>query len=322
MVGLSPSYTIGQGFEWPRQSSGCLADELKGANILRDLLSSHFRNCRSFLIRTYDEYFPSLETDCLVPSDTVNLIVCIIAEAGLEPRSITIRCKDNGNGRLDTRRLPISLCKTPRFVEAWSQIEELRLEYRITSDQLDWVTVLISSAPRLRNLLLFFDSGDISSLRRLSVLQGLDKLKELQLKQLSTTVDHINSILLRNRDSLHLLSLYFVHLDGKEKWSTVFKNMENQFPNLQNLDLFWLRQGDARNRVVFSQFLQYPRVPGSEIRGSGDRIKYERRRIGSMEDAVTLRHWGITGKKVTGVKYNGKEINHVLSALVNTVETD
>ena len=318
----SPGGTIGQGFDWPRQSSGCLAKKLEGADILRKLLSRQLRNCRSFLIHSYDEYELRLESNCLVPSDAVSLILSIIAEAGLAPRSFTICSSRLANGRLDTLRLPISPCKTPRFIEAWSQIEEFELDYGVTSDQFDWVLLLISSAPRLRKLSLYFFEVDISVLQRLSVLHGLNKLEKLQLKYATTTLNDITSILLRNCDSLHSLSLQYVNLDGEGQWSTVFKNMENQFPHLQNLVLFWLKQGNDHGRVIFSQFLQYPVVPGLEVRGPQNRLKDDSRWIESMEDVVTLRYWGTTGKMVVGVEYHGKEIDHVLSALANTVETN
>lgn len=44
-----------------------------------------------------------------------------------------------GSGRLDTNGLHISRNYTPLFIAAWPQIEELRLDYAMASDQYDWV---------------------------------------------------------------------------------------------------------------------------------------------------------------------------------------
>ena len=314
----SPDGIIGQGFDWPRQLSGCLAGNLNGTDLLRDLLSRRLLNCRSFLIYSYDEYEPRHDTDRLVPSDAVGLILSIVAEADLALRSFTVQSSHHGNGRLDTPRLQMPLSQTPKFIKAWSQIEELVLDYAITSDQWDWVLHLISSVLKLRKLSLGFYEGDTSFMQRLSSLHELNRLEELRLGSASVTVDAITSLLLKNRDTLHSLSLQYIALDDEGKWSTVLENMKSQFPQLQNLVLFWLRQGTNNGRIIFSKLLKYPVIPGSEVRRP-DRLKYDSRRIESMEDPIRLRYWG-TRQMVVGVEYRGKETDQVLSALVDTVE--
>ena len=316
----SPDGIIGQGFEWPRHFSGCLAENRNGTDLLRDLLSQRLPNCKSFLIYSYDEYEPRHDTDRLVPSNAVGLILSIVPEADLALQAFTVQSSHHGNGRLDTPRLQIPLSQTPKFVKAWSQIEELVLDYAITTDQWDWVLHLISLAPKLRKLSLGFYEGDTSFMQRLSSLNELNRLKELSLGSARLTVDAITSLLLKNRDTLHSLSLQYTALDDEGKWSTVFENMKSQFPQLQNLVLFWLKQGTNNSRVIFSKLLKYPVIPGSEVRGANDRLKYDSRRIESMQDPIRLRYWGI-GKMVVGVEYHGRETDQVLSALVDTVET-
>ena len=317
----SPDGIIGKGFDWPRHISGCLAESLTGTDLLRDLLSQRLLNCRSFLIYSYDEYEPRHDTDRLVPSDAVGLILSIVAEADLALQSFTVQSGHHGNGRLDTPRLQMPLSQTPKFVKAWSQIEELVLDYAITSDQWDWVLHLISSVLKLRKLSLGFYEGDTSFMQRLSSLHELNRLEELRLGSARVTVDAITSLLLKNRDTLHSLSLQYTALDDEGKWSTVLENMKSQFPQLQNLVLFWLKQGTNNGRIIFSKLLKYPVIPGSEVRGPNDRLKYDSRRIGSMEDPIRLRYWGIR-QMVVGVEYHGKETDQVLSALVDTVETN
>ncbi len=317
----SPDRIIGQGFDWPRHFSGCLAGNLNGTDLLRDLLSQRLLNCRSFLIYSYDEYEPRHDTDRLVSSDAVGLILSIVAEAGLALRSFTVQSSHHGNGRLDTPRLRMPLSQTPKFVKAWSQIEELVLDYAITSDQWNWVLHLISSVLKLRKLSLGFYEGDTSFMQRLSSLHKLNRLEELRLGSARVTVDAITSLLLKSRDTLHLLSLQCTALDDEGKWSTVLENMKSQFPQLQNLVLFWLKQRTNNGRIIFSKLLKYPVIPGSEVRGPNDRLKYDSRRIESMEDPIRLRYWGID-QMVVGVEYHGKETDQVLSALVDTVETN
>nr|AUW30731.1 hypothetical protein [Cladonia uncialis subsp. uncialis] len=312
---------IGQGFDWPRHSSGCLAGNLHGTDLLRDLLSQRLLNCRSFLIYSYDEYEPRHDTDRLVPSDAVGLILSIVAEADLALQSFTVQSSHHGNGRLDTPRLQMPLSQTLEFVKAWSQIEELVLDYAITPDQWNWVLHLISSVLKLRKLSLGFYEGDTSFMQRLSSLHELNRLEELGLGSARVTVDAITPLLLKNRDTLHSLSLQYTALDDEGKWSTVLENMKGQFPQLQNLVLFWLKQGTNNSRIIFSKLLKYPALPGSEVRGPNDRLKYDSRRIESMGDPIRLRYWGI-GQMVVGVEYHGKETDQVLSALVDTVETN
>lgn len=317
----SPDGIIGQGFDWPRHSSGCLAENLNGADLLRDLLSQRLLNCRSFLIYSYDEYEPRHDTDRLVPSDAVGLILSIVAEADLALQSFTVQSRHHGHGRLDTPRLQMPLSQTPKFIKAWSQIEELVLDYAITPDQWSWVLHLISLVLKLRKLSLGFYEGDTSFMQRLSSLHELNRLEELRLGSARVTVDAITPLLLKNHDTLHSLSLQYTALDDEGKWSTVLENMKSQFPHLQNLVLFWLKQGTNNSRIIFSKLLKYPVLPGSEVQGPNDRLKYDSRRIESMGDPIRLRYWGI-GQMVVGVEYHGRETDQVLSALVDTVETN
>ena len=317
----SPDGIIGEGFDWPRHSSGCLAGNLNGTDLLRDLLSQRLLNCRSFLIYSYDEYEPRHDTDRLVPGDAVGLILSILAEADLALQSFTVQSRHHGNGRLDTPRLQMPLSQTPKFIKAWSQIEELVLDYAITPDQWSWVLHLISLVLKLRKLSLGFYEGDTSFMQRLSSLHELNRLEELRLGSARVTVDAITPLLLKNHDTLHSLSLQYTALDDEGKWSTVLENMKSQFPHLQNLVLFWLKQGTNNSRIIFSKLLKYPVLPGSEVQGPNDRLKYDSRRIESMGDPIRLRYWGI-GQMVVGVEYHGRETDQVLSALVDTVETN
>lgn len=92
-----PDGILGQGFQWPRDSSGCLAEDLNGADLLQRLLSQQLLKCRSFFIYSYDEYGPRHDTNHIVPSDAVGLILSIIASAGLAVHSFTVQSNHHGN---------------------------------------------------------------------------------------------------------------------------------------------------------------------------------------------------------------------------------
>ena len=310
---------LGRGLDWRRHPSGCSANKPNSTNLLRDILSKKLLKCRSFYIHSYDEYQPPHETDCLIPSDAVGIILSIIAKAGLVLRAFTIQSSHNGNGRLDTPRLQMPLSRTPDFVAAWSHIEELVLNYAMTFDQEIWVIHLIASAPRLRKLSLGFYEVGSSFATLLASLHKLNRLEELSLKSAHVTVENISTLLLNNCETLRSLTLRLVTVENDGTWATVLRNMKGQLPHLQNLLLFWLKQ-ETNGLVSFSKMTRYPVVPGCEESGGNRRQKYDRRRIESVSELIRLRYWGV-GPSVVGVEYHGMGIDHVLSALADTVET-
>lgn len=312
--------SFGQGFDWPRLSSGCLAKNTDGGDLLRKLLSQRLVNCRSFLIYAYDDQ--RYDTDHFIPDDAVGLILSIVAEADLAVHSFAVQPSDKlVFARLDTPRLPMPLCQTPEFVAAWSHIAELVLENTIPKDQVDWVLHLITlSAARLRKLSLKLTDDSLLFMQRLSSLHELKGLVELRLATTRTEVDTVSSLLLQNRHTLHSLTLRLVNLEGESAWRTVFENMKSQFPRLWNLELDWLKPKTVHCSVIFSKLSRYPLIPGSDVQGDDRRRKSDSRRIDeSMGDAIRLNYVSTTGA-VVGVEYHGKRIDHALGILAKTME--
>ncbi len=97
--------------------------------------------------------------------------------------------------------------------------------------------------------------------------------------------------------------------------------MKNQFPRLDNLLVFCLRQGTNDVRTIFSKLMKYPVVPGSRVPAANRRLKYGSRRIESVKEPIRLRYWGAK-VEVVGAEYHGKGMDQVLSALADTVETE
>ena len=303
---------------WPRHDSGCLAGNSRGADLLRGLLSQRLQNCRSFLVYAYGESWDE-RTNRVLLSDAVGLILSLVAEADLALRSFNI--KSDGNcGWLDTPRLQMSLSNPPKFIKAWSRIEELGLDFALALDQWDWVLHLISLTVKLRKLSLGLYEVNTSFMQRLSSLHELNRLEELSVGEVRVTVDAITSLLLQNRDTLHSLSLDETSLQGEGRWSTVLQNMKSQFPQLQNLLLFKLRQGYDNDRIIFSKLSKYSVIPGSEVQGPINCLKYDSRRIESMADPVRIRYQS-RRRLATGFDYHGKEIDQVFSVLIEVIGT-
>ncbi len=312
---------LGRGLDWCPHQWNSLTNQFGGADVLRDVLVKNLLKYRSFHINSYDEYQPHRETDSLIPSDALGIVMSLVAEADLALRSFTVESTHNGNGRLDTQRLQMPLSRTPRFTAAWSHIEELVLNFAMTSDQYDWILLLISSGPRLRNLSLVFHDASSSFIERLVSLHSLHRLEDLSLRSAHMTVENISTLLLNNRETLNSLSLRHTIIEDGGKWATVLETMEGQFPRLENLLLFWLKEQPANRRVVFSNLTRHPVVPGSEDYRPGDnRLRYDSHLLESMEMPIRLIYWG-GGRRVVGVEYRGTGIDHVLSALADTAET-
>lgn len=311
---------LGRGFDWRRHQWNLLADQADGAILLRDVLVENLLKCRSFHIDSYDEYQPRQEADSLIPSDAVGLVLSIVAEADLALRSFTVESSHSGNGRLNTQGLQTPLSHTPQFIAAWSHIQDLVLEYAMTSDQYDWMLRLISPGQGLRRLSIGFHDPSSSFMERLSSLHSLNKLEDLSLKSAYLTVEDISILLLHNRETLHSLTFRHCTIENGGKWATVLKNMEGQFPRLENLLLFFLMEETAECCVIFSKLTRHPVVPGSEDRGPGGRTRHDSHQLESVEYPIRLRYWG-GGRNVVGVEYRGTGIDHVFSALVDTADT-
>ena len=311
---------LGEGYNWSRDRWGNLDDQLEGLGLLRTVLFDKLLKCRSIRIDSYDEYEPRQETDFLIPSHAVGLILSFVA-AGLALRSFTIGSSHEGSGRLDTNGVQISLSYTPLFIAAWSQIEELRLDYAMTSDQYDWILHLLSSAPRLRSLSLGFHDTSSSFMEQLGSLHSLNQLEALSIRAAHMTVGSISTLLLQNRETLRSLSFQHTSIEDGGKWAVVLDIIKGQMPELKSLSFFWLKQQPSNRRVNFSTMTRYPVIPGSEDRRPGDnRLRFDSHKLDAVEEPIRFRYWGAR-QSVVGVEYHGGKIEHVLSALAEAAET-
>ena len=305
---------LGKGLNWSRDQWCNLEDRAEGFGLLRTTLFDKLLNCRSIRIDSYDEYDPLRETNSLIPSQVVGLILSLVA-AGLALTSFAIVSSYDGSGRLDMKGLQMYLSYTSPFITAWSQIEELSLDYGMTADQLDWALHLVSSAPRLRSLSLGFHEASSSFMEELSSLCSLQQLESLSIRAAHMTVGSISTLLLQNCETLRSLSLQHTCID-RGTWAVLLDVIKNQMPHLKDLYLFWLKEQLPNRRVNFSTMTRYPVVPGSEDRRTGDhRLRFDSHKLDLVENPIRLRYWGIVRQSVVGVEYHGAGVEHVLSAL-------
>ena len=70
---------LGEGFNWSRDQWGNLEDQLEGLGLLKTVLFDKLLKCRSIRIDSYDEYEPRQDTDFLIRSHAVGLILSFVA---------------------------------------------------------------------------------------------------------------------------------------------------------------------------------------------------------------------------------------------------
>lgn len=311
----------GRGFHWHRHQ-GCLATNQanEGARLLRDILLHKLLKCRSFHIKIYDEYQPRVETDYLIPSDAVGLLLSIIAEANtdFELRSFTITCEHGSAGRLSTPQLQMPLCQLTSFKAAWSHVEKLDLGFTMTADQYDWVLSLISPASQLRVLSLGLHGAEDGFMERLGTLFSLSKLQTLSFRSAFMRVESTLALLMQNRETLRSLSFHSSTIRHEDTWATLLQRIKNQFPRLEELSFYLSREDRSQSPGgVFAKLIEYPRVPGSEEYAPGTlTVKWDCRQIPSVKEPVRLRYFGRL-RSVIGVEYNGTGVDLVLAALAH-----
>lgn len=313
---------FGRGFQWNRGPSGSLVAPLVGANLLRDILVKLVK-CRSFHVDSYDEYQERDDTGFLIPGDVVGMVLSIITDTNLAVKSFTVKSTHSGSGRLETKRLQFPLCRQPQFIAAWAHLEDFILECGVTCDQYDWVLDLVSHAPRLRKLSLGFHDDSITFMERLASAHLLNQLEDLSLVSAHMTVETISKLLLQHRDTLRAISFKFVTIRDGGSWATIFGLVRGEFPSLQNVSVFWLKEHKSPgewSRVTFTKLARYPAVPGPERRRLGDgRLKSNSRFLKPPKHPSSLIYWGRVESAV-GVSYQGPAVDQFLNALAETVE--
>lgn len=301
---------LGRGFHWHR-AKGCdlthhVDTQLSpGFQMLRDVLTN-LVNCRSFKVRSLGGTEEHYESEYLLPSDAIGIILSIIAEIGLPVKSFHIAYGSRGS--VDAKRLQLELCQQPVFIAAWEKIEELRLEHYLTSDNLDWAQDLVLHTMRLKKLSLHF-GYDYSTSFIESILSSpiiLQGLQELKLGCIHVTGDMLSTLLVHCRSSLRKLSLWHIYIKFGT-WVQILTELRT-FHLLESVSVEW--PTEYRNEDIFR--LQFPALENDPVVPGSDGRKFE----------LKYKKW--KGKKrVWGATFHGRVgMDKALEILAESVEDD
>ena len=317
---------LGRGYLWHRYPSGNLAIPLVRTVLLQDVIVNKLVRCRSFHVECfyyYGEFSGLDETTYLTPSDVVGILVYIIARAGLAVRSFNVIMRPGPYAYgclLDSRRVQMCMSRTPGFIAAWQDLEELVLDSPVSSDQVEWVLGLIASAPKLRKLAITLRWDTRRSLQRLMAAHSSWNLTSFRLTVACETQGMLLRIIYFSRNTLLHLELSTVSIIGDGTWNALLIDLQAKLPSLKGLSLYWLYQNEdtpGREYVTFSGLAANPIAPGSDRQydTDGDLIS-DSRLLNALERPIELQ-W--VNDCVVGVSYTGLGMHHFLNALLDTI---
>ena len=247
---------LGQGLDWHRVEGNLLSTNLDtrlslGVQVLRDILRN-LTNCRSFHIHgpDFDGRVEHYESKCLRPNDAVHIVFEVVSESGIAVKSFHIVCQ--GRGGLDTKRLQMQLYQQQKYMAAWENLEELRLEHHPTIDNLGWTRDLILCTVRLKKVAFNLNYNDTTAFLgsifcSMIPFQGL---QEIELERMHTTREML-SALLHCRSSLRKLSFRHVVLEWGA-WVQFLRELIT-FESLEYFALEWPRmtENEEGSRLQF-----------------------------------------------------------------------
>lgn len=234
--------------------------------MLQDILKG-MTNCKSFHIHNLGGMEDN--TEYLLPSDAIGIILSVVAETGLPIKSFVVDFRNRGSGSVNAERLQMSLFQRPTFKNAWKTVEELRLEFSLASETFDWAKDLVLHTTSLKKLALHFNfdqsTSFISNLVAFPhVFQGL---QEFKLGCANVTVNMLSSMLIDSRANLRVLSFWHVYLQ-QGTWVAVLEQLRGSLPLLESINVDYPKEY-SNEEIVHIQFpaLEDNRViPGSNGR--------------------------------------------------------
>ena len=263
---IESSSNTGRGYLWNRHPSGYLVPPLPVVETLRNVLLGNLLNCRSFRFHSDHEVINLDESTNLTLSDTIAIILTIIAETGLSLKSFYVDYTRSGGSPIDMKRLDVSRYQTSEFRTGWACLQELILGYTMPHEAVDWTTELILHASSLQKLETghYFDDTSGLIFYRLMFADRLPRLQGFSLGSGRFTEELLSSLILRFRDSLRVLSLCSVVIISGGTWPAVFGAWRDNLPLLEHMSVKHLGQrGPPKTRIVFPSIGDDPVVPGT-----------------------------------------------------------
>lgn len=264
---------IGRGFSWNRTSSGRLIFPHPCVQTLQEAILK-LVNCRSFQIQQHHGHENSCELGQLTPSDTIAIILHIIAETSLPVKSFAVDFNTGGIGEVDIRRLDLATYQKPEFRSAWAQLQELSLRKMIGQGNLEWVLGILVGASNLRTLVLNFRRDDSNVFFSRALFRNkLPKLEELHLSLAAVENDAFFKFLFCFKQSLRVLRFELCNLETGGTWKSVFERLKTELSALESITVDRLTEKDLdevflpRKRVNFPSLREDPSFRG---RGADD----------------------------------------------------
>ena len=300
---------LGQDLEWRRLSSTYLDVLSPGPQMLQHLLLYDLPNCRSLHIRSPGGMED--ESDALTHSDVVGLILLLIPLiANTSPvSSFRVDSRVNGKSFMNAKKLPMSHCRQPWFLDARAHLRELILEQDLTPEISSWALDLVLHAPRLRVLSLVFGFTEAGAfIERLCTAEsGPRSLESLSLaRALRINVAHLSQLIEQCRQTLRELCLRFVMTSRVNHWRIALRQLSSQAPVLERICIEMLLGYNHKGFVhlIFPGLVKNHVVPGS----GGRSVTWTR----TME---------MKGKqRVFEVEYQGPCMGNALGMLLKTAE--
>ncbi|KAE8386696.1 hypothetical protein BDV23DRAFT_187004 [Aspergillus alliaceus] len=298
-----PTVQMGTGLAWTRDDSGVMnVGQQLGARWLRRALLSMV-NCKSFVVQLNYAWERAKDLP-FGPTDSITIILSIIAEAGIAVKSFSVFSQPGMNifafNNVDGRRLHLPLLEEPAFIKAWAHIEKLRFDHNLIPDKVaQWVVKLIALAPNLKSLEIGFDYSVKAQLlmARLATDPG-SELRELRfINAVEMKCDHLLTFLRFSRRTLRSLKLEHLQLVNGS-WIDLLDELP-QFSLLDDLTLSWLSTGPKT--ILHFPSLENPLAETAEAAN----FKLGSRRFRGF-------------RKNMSVSYHGPSMALVLDALLET----
>ena len=311
---IESSNNTGLGFLWNRHPSGHLVAPLPAVKTLREILGDKFVNCRSFRFHTFQFHsdYDAIDLDqsaYLTTTDTIAIILTIIAETGLPVESFHVDLNAFGGSPVDIKRLDILPYQTPEFRAGWACLRELILGYTLSHEAVDWTVELILRASCLQKLELGHHFDDTIGLifHRLLSAETLPRLEELSILKGRFTEELLSNLVLRFRDSLRILSLCSIVITPGGTWPAVFRAWRGSLPLLERISVKHLRnRGPPKTHIIFPSIGDDPVIPET----GGQRF-------------FDLTHREFGGEQaIVGVAYRGPSMKMAFEILVRSTTNE
>ena len=305
LVIKSESNRLGKGFRWRRHEDGHLFQPVTDIHVLRDILLNGFTKCRSFhfMSSPADQMDTEDNTD-LTPSDSIALILTLIAETALYVQSFRIDLQGQGSEGWDACRFHMPYYQTNEFGYTWPTLQELCLQVAFTSTNFRAARGLICNAKYLRRFSLDVETMDPILFCDLLPVNCCSRLEELRLTSIGVSLDALSEFIFRSAKTLRLLSLDGCSIHGENACATILNLLGTNFALLESITISTLQDVEAQQQ---HQLILFPGLERSPIPFHWN---FQSKGKEKVEKARSCR------TTLLGASYQGNEMGQALTALM------